>query len=428
MPSLRHAGFPLFPLFGALGLTAALLASQVQAQTQCEVNGKEVNPAHGGTTAGVTGLMRCRDREGRLTREQELQDGKFMGLHRYYQDGKLVRERRVNERGNNHGIEKHFWPGGQVKSEANYDNGSEMGASRHYFESGQLSRVTFYEIIERSSREAASINYNTDGSLREIRCAARSVMPEDRTPCGFAGRRTSTFFILPDNKPEKSAEQTWDNGRLLAYSTYRAGPFATGNVPSRRGQLHTEARYENGPGTARIHRSYDTEGHPDNKNTLREERIYEAARDADTDRLSNTRAPLVSFKKWSPREQLIQHTRYTGGQLAQDEQWWLNGQIKLRTSREGDGPAARMRSEHFGDDGKLRARTLETLEGDSTGVQQAFHPNGRLAIEETYSTPTAERRNRYGGNTRVIARKEWDESGKLLADDEILEDGSRRKR
>ena len=55
-------------------------------------------------------------------------------------------------------------------------------------------------------------------------------------------------------------------------------------------------------------------------------------------------------------------------------------------------------------------------------IQKTFHDNGQTAVEETYS-PLDER-----ARTRLVARKQWDEGGKLLADDEILEDGSRKRR
>jgi antitoxin component YwqK of YwqJK toxin-antitoxin module len=392
-------------------------ATAVQAQpVQCEVDGKSVSPDNGATTAGVTGLMRCRNREGQLTREQELQNGRFMG--RQYQDGKLRRERGVNERGNSHGTEKTFGPGGNLLSQAQYDNGSQVGVARRFHESGPPSRVTFYELVNGSSREVAVLEYNVDGSLREIRCGKRSVMPEDRSVCGFAGRQKSTLYAVYDGRASKTAD------------LYRADLLSVGDIASRRGQLHVEMRYENGPGSTRTYRVYDTDKHPDNKNTLREERIYEAASDPDSDRLQNTRAPLLSLKKWDARQQLIQHTRYTGGQMSQDEHWWLNGQIKSRQVREGQGAAALIRSEWFDDNGKLTERFLETQRGERTGVQQEFYANGRLAVEEVWSAPAAaEGSSRtWRGSTRVVSRKQWDEKGQLIADDEILEDGSRRKR
>jgi antitoxin component YwqK of YwqJK toxin-antitoxin module len=91
---------------------------------------------------------------------------------------------------------------------------------------------------------------------------------------------------------------------------------------------------------------------------------------------------------------------------------------------------ALIRSEWFDDNGKLTERFLETQRGERTGVQQEFYANGRLAVEEVWSAPAAaEGSSRtWRGSTRVVSRKQWDEKGQLIADDEILEDGSRRKR
>ena len=65
----------------------------------CELNGQWVNPNNGSTTAGKSGLMKCRDGEnGPVVREQELQNGVFMGVVRYFKDGALEREYSVNEK------------------------------------------------------------------------------------------------------------------------------------------------------------------------------------------------------------------------------------------------------------------------------------------------------------------------------------------
>jgi hypothetical protein len=43
------------------------------APKDCDINGKSVNPDNGGTTVGLTGIMRCVDRETKqLAREQEV--------------------------------------------------------------------------------------------------------------------------------------------------------------------------------------------------------------------------------------------------------------------------------------------------------------------------------------------------------------------
>ena len=65
------------------GAAAALLfaATAAHAVQDCELNGQAVNPANAATTAGKTGVMRCKDRDsGQLVREQQVQGGTFMGL------------------------------------------------------------------------------------------------------------------------------------------------------------------------------------------------------------------------------------------------------------------------------------------------------------------------------------------------------------
>ena len=49
------------------------------------------------------------------------------------------------------------------------------------------------------------------------------------------------------------------------------------------------------------------------------------------------------------------------------------------------------------------------------GVHQVFFANSKLAQEDTFDAK---------GN--LARQKVWDESGKLLSDDELFEDGSRK--
>ncbi|WP_260685271.1 toxin-antitoxin system YwqK family antitoxin [Variovorax sp. KBS0712] len=125
---------------------AALLGTPtVHAQQECELNGQRVSPADGNSTAGKTGLMRCKDRgTGELQREQQVQNGVFMGLVRFYEKGKLAREHTINAKGNMHGRAREFAPGGQVLRDATYDDGQERGLVRSFYPGGQLRRATFY--------------------------------------------------------------------------------------------------------------------------------------------------------------------------------------------------------------------------------------------------------------------------------------------
>src|SRR5687768_13935126 len=131
---------------GLVAALAALFHPAAQAVQDCELNGQHVNPANGHTTAGKTGLMRCKDRDsGELMREQQLQNGAFMGLVRFYEHGKLVKEHSVNARGNMEGPAREFSPAtGRVLREAVYDDGHETGLSRSFHPGGQLRRATFY--------------------------------------------------------------------------------------------------------------------------------------------------------------------------------------------------------------------------------------------------------------------------------------------
>ena len=69
----------------------AAVAAPAFAVESCDLDGEHVNPNNGNTTAGKTGLMRCRDGDGgRLLREQGLKGGVYMGVVRYFgQDGTL---------------------------------------------------------------------------------------------------------------------------------------------------------------------------------------------------------------------------------------------------------------------------------------------------------------------------------------------------
>jgi hypothetical protein len=68
----------------------AFACAPALAVERCELNSQSVNPSNGSTTAGKSGLMRCRDGDGGpVVREQELQNGVFMGVVRYFKDGEL---------------------------------------------------------------------------------------------------------------------------------------------------------------------------------------------------------------------------------------------------------------------------------------------------------------------------------------------------
>lgn len=376
-----------------------VLTSSANAIIHCEMNGKSVNPNNGSETATLTGVLRCKDEDsGKLQREQELRDGKYIGLHRSFdREGRLERERSVNERGNSQGVEKQFWPNGQLKSESNADNGQSVGLTRHYFENGKISRLSFYQ----DRRSLLDISLNADGSYSELRCPATNTIAEDRKPCGFAGK---TDIELKNAVGKRRALQTWEQGKLLAATMYRDD-----------GSLQSEMSFDQG---RRVHRSFAMDNTPGNKNVLREERVFEPGEQP----LNSTAGRLQTSKLWGTNGQATELIRYIDGRPMQTERWYLNGALKEKSSITGSGNSARTQREKFTDDGKLASRETLTADGSATGLQQYFYGNGKLRREETYGEPDAR------GRTRVLTRKEWHETGTLTADDEILEDGSRKRK
>ncbi len=405
--------------FNAVFLLVAFCtaSSAVWAVPRCEVNGKSVSPYNGSTTEGVTGMMRCKEETtGLLTSEQELRGGVFMGLSRVYDSkGNVQRERMINERGNTDGFEREFWPDGKLRSESNQNNGSTRGVSRRFFETGKIERASF----TLDSQVLASFAWDRDGNLTSALCSQASLLNEDTKLCGFEGKVQTALF----QNGKRSELRVMEQGKILAATMYRpvSRQFAVTDSEVMVGEL----AFRNGQ---RWHRFYNTEGAANGKNVLREERLYEPGRSSQGSdyAVTSSSGRLQWSKAWGANEQLIEHIRYTNGQPNAVERWYLNGSIKEKITVTLDGGGSKSVQTSFDDDGKMTALQSTIAFGVNrdqlTGLQQSFHSNGAVAVEDTYSKPDEQ------GRTRLVARKQWDQSGKLLSDDEILEDGSRKRR
>jgi len=255
-----------------------------------------------------------------------------------------------------------------------------------------------------------SLEFNEQGQISRLQCPTTSVVADDRKPCGFEGRVDTALYSAAG---EKTGQRLYDNGRLLEATSLQAD-----------GKLASQHLFEGGQ---RVHRSFSSQGSAQGKSVLREERVFEA----DTNLLSATRGKLLYTKLWGANEQITEHRRFADGIETMLERWYLNGAMKERTSTSasttGNTADARLQRESFNDAGVLVRReqlvkAAREYDRHYTGVQQAFHDNGKLAAQETWSEPDDR------GRTRLVARKQWDETGRLLADDDILEDGSRKRK
>jgi antitoxin component YwqK of YwqJK toxin-antitoxin module len=374
------------------GLVAVLLAVShhaAHAVQDCELNGRSVNPANGITTAGKTGLMRCKDRDsGELVREQQLQSGTFMGLVRYYEKGKLAKEYSVNARGNIEGLAREFSAAGRVLREATYDNGHEMGLVQSFHPGGQLRRAAFYD----EPGERASAEFTERGQLSALRCGDKPMLvpvADDARLCGFG------------NGP--SQVELFDaKGTLRSRQSYMAGK-----------RVRSEDLYDNGRPSAQIEIS----------NNLRTERRWssEGVKRSEAIVLLVERGAIKQREQeFSEKGSLVRDQRWSAaGEPLSDESYYLNGQPRSKASYSQGGETRTREFIEFHDNGQRAAvgRYLATDRFRQTpiGTHQRFSDKGMLVAESTYDD-----------KGRITRERTWDALGKLERDDEVFEDGSRK--
>lgn len=369
---------------------ASLLLAPVLALADCEVNGKPVNPSNGNSTLGLTGMMRCKDRDtGQLQREQELRDGKFIGLVRFYEKGRLKQEHSVNDKGSRQGLRREFGPEGQVLQEATYDNGERVGLERSFHPNGQLRRAAMREAGSRS--DVAEAEFTPSGQLRNLRCADRPVLRptvDDAALCGFAKPSDLTYYR--------------DDGRATARARFEAGKL-----------VRQEALHDNGS----VARSIET------KDSRRTERQFsrEGVKRRETQRLVVERGTvLVLEQEFAESGQLSDDRRWSDtGELQSETRYYLNGQLRSQNRYSGTGDDRTLASTDYTDAGTVRGERSYRLDRrgrqQATGTHRSMNDQGKVVSELVY--------NERGQLARA---KEWDNAGQLLRDDEVFEDGSRK--
>ena len=395
-----------------LALAAGCVGGPAFAVQVCDLNGEHVNPANGSTTQGKSGLMRCRDGEGGpVVREQELQKGVFMGVVRYFKDGVLEREHHVNERGNRDGRAREFAPAEPARSgeraaapalvrEATYRDGRTVGLARSWYPGGQLRRVSFHGDDD---REQAMAEFNAQGQLSELRCAARPLLGPDADDahwCGHAGGASTVTLhgakgqprarLTYDRGERRKSELLWDSGSIReSHDITAAGgverSFAADGVKRREVQW------------VRVERAGSERGR---RVTTLDQEHHESGK-------------LVRERRWRPTER--------GAELVSEQRWYLNGQPRERTEFvSGEGRQLR-RETSFHDNGSKAAEGLWVVSAGgrgpdlATGIHRSWDADTRLRSERSYDE-----------RGRITRERELDPSGKVIRDDEVFEDGSRK--
>ena len=365
-----------------LWAVVALLSTPAWAVQRCELNGESVNPNNGHTTAGKSGVMRCTDEDGQVRRrEQTLHEGRFVGpVVMVLADGER-REYSVNERGNRHGLARTFDGKGTLRKEENLEDGSNVGVQRNFAEAGYLQELHFSD----QRRTVLTIAYLADGTLKELRCAPASVVPQDREVCGHTGRASDVTLFREPGKPSGTV-------------SYLRGQMQRLSVLDREGRLVRNEEFKDG---RRIKRVFYASGKPRSETDFIE-------RDP-----NGPGGREGTAREWAESGQLTQETTWAQGYEQRIQQWYLNGKPKMRQQIRREGREHERTIESFWDNGKPAAVNAER-NGRLWGWQKYFNEDGVLVREDEH-----------GERGLLQRRKRYNEQGALEREERFLEDGSR---
>ena len=118
-------------------------------------------------------------------------------------------------------------------------------------------------------------------------------------------------------------------------------------------------------------------------------------------------------REWAESGQLTQETRWAQGLERSIQQWYLNGQPKLRQNIAREGRVELRTTESFWDNGKPSAMNVER-NGRLWGWQRYFNEAGLLRHEDEHSERGV-----------LLRRKHFNAQGALEREERFLEDGSR---
>lgn len=193
-------------------------------QLNCTLKGEHVSPYNGATTAGKTGMVICKNEEGKVTREYELKDGKEIGRKVFVRYDGNREEYSVNEKGNIDGLKKVFNKDGKLIYEGNYSNSDSVGLHKEWYDSGALKGI--------HADNKMRIDFDRDGNPYNIRCdKEKSYTKEDKEICGW-------------NKP-------FETKHKRGSETYSKGQLIKEVILDFKGKLSSESVIENGVETTK---------------------------------------------------------------------------------------------------------------------------------------------------------------------------------
>lgn len=423
-----------------VAVASVLAAGAVQAVEQCSADGKSVNLNNGASTANLTGVVVCTD-EGRTTREIPFVGGRKTGVEKFFgvmgPSNEIVHtEYRDDKR---HGWRRVYDRSGRLLAEDEYRDDRELGIGRSFHPNGKVRRE-----IERTSEQRTTLahEYDDQGRLQRVTCGTQVSMPIGRGECRYRDFAGTLRTFHPDGSPREVIPMQAGLAEGVV-EMFRPGGGLERREPMAGGVLH---------GTAVL---FDEAGVP-----LEDATFVRGIAEGPA-------------RRWYGKDRLAVEWTWAQGVLVSERVRWQNGELRAETSRVG----GRIDAKGYHDNGKPRfvgsfvdpagaarpdarpavwfatsrvrnlqqqtewgATTLWAGRLAATGLQRTFgedgaprsestwesgrrmgpardwHANGKLAAEGRYV------------NGRLVERRLWDEHGTLTADEEILEDGSRKRR
>jgi antitoxin component YwqK of YwqJK toxin-antitoxin module len=331
-----------------LGLAAGLAPAAAHPPPICDIDGKVVQPADPASTAGKSGVLRCRDPA----------------------SGRLLRE-------------------------STYDGGQELGLARSFHPDGKLKRAAYRT---EPGGERAVAEFSARGQLTFLRCADKPMLApavDDRRLCGF-DKASSTVELFDDKGVLRSrlvylhgrrlrAESLYDNGKVAAQEDVIGNQriekqFSSSGVKRResvsllhergravrqrvleyseRGALLREQRWDASGEPLRDDSYFASNGQPKSKQTFGgrgEARIadviefHENGKQAAQGRfLAPARAPLLpvgTHRRFNEQGTLVAELSYDNqGRLIKERTWDDSGQL-LREEPAPGNPASKVPSQ-----------------------------------------------------------------------------------
>ncbi len=391
-------------LFARLVSGALLLLSpRVWALEDCKLGEQPISLDNGATTAGITGTVRCVDRDTKKeSHTVAFRNGQQHGWEtRRWADGRGIEQEYRD--GKRHGGFKRIEEGRLVET-SHYVDDHEEGESLRFYPDGKVSRR-----VERKPEDAKSTyaDYDPQGRLTSAGCGLQSSWEAGLETCVWKGPSPLVFFhpngqkravIALKNGLREGVTESFDaQGQLVNATRYAGG---------KRDGVRTELRA----------------GVPQRSTTY----VKGEKEGDETEFFTDGRKKQVTT--WKARQE-VKRVEY-----------FQNGERKLEFVVEGDRAVETL----FDDDGRPRVRTglgRDRWRGwIPEGVSESFLSDGGIESREHFSQGEREGRRQVWSEAGVLLedsrwakgsvteRKRWETDGGLVEDEAFEEDGSRKKK